>query len=397
MTDSKKTTDKAKHVATRVAHAGRDPAQNFGFVNTPVYRGSTVVFPTLDALRTRNQPFTYGRRGTPTTLALEQSICNLEGGELTILTGSGLQAVTTAILAFVKSGDNILMTDSVYQPTRAFCDHMLKALGVTTTYYDPMISAGIADLIDEKTALIFTESPGSQTFEVQDIPAIAKVAAARDVWMLMDNTWASPVYFDAIGNGVDVSIQSATKYIVGHADAMLGAVTANEKAAKFINRAKESLGTSPGSEETYLAQRGLRTLDVRLERHYRSGIEMANWLASREEVATVLHPALAGCPGHELWKRDFKGASGLFSIVLKPAPEKSLAALVDDLELFGMGYSWGGYESLILPFDPRSSRTATSWTAEGPALRLHIGLEHVDDLKADLDAGFARYNASAGL
>lgn len=396
MTDKKKTPGEPKHAATRVAHEGRDPSQNFGFVNTPVYRGSTVVFPTLDALKTRNQPFTYGRRGTPTTTALEQAICQLEGGRLTILTGSGLQAVTTAILAFVKAGDNILMTDSVYQPTRAFCDRMLKSLGVTTIYYDPMIGEGIAGLIDENTSLIFTESPGSQTFEVQDIPAIARAAAARDVWVLMDNTWASPLYFDAIGHGVDVSIQSATKYIVGHADAMLGAVTANEKAAKFIDRAKESLGTSPGSEETYLAQRGLRTLDVRLERHYRSGIEMANWLQAREEVATVLHPALAGCPGHELWKRDFKGASGLFSIVLKPAPEKSLAALVDDLELFAMGYSWGGYESLILPFDPRSSRTATSWTAEGPSLRLHIGLEHTDDLKADLEAGFKRYNASPG-
>lgn len=394
MTDSKKNAAKPKNAATRVAHEGRDPAQNYGFVNTPVYRGSTVVFPTLDSLKTRNQPFTYGRRGTPTTIGLEQSICSLEGGELTILTGSGLQAVTTAILAFVKSGDNILMTDSVYQPTRAFCDHMLKSLGVTTTYYDPMIAAGIAGLIQDNTTLIFTESPGSQTFEVQDIPAITKAAAARDVWVLMDNTWASPLYFDAIGHGVDVSIQSATKYIVGHADAMLGAVTANTKAAKHLNRAKESLGTCPGSEETYLAQRGLRTLDVRLERHNRSGLEMASWLSAREEVATVLHPALPGCPGHEIWKRDFKGASGLFSIVLKPAPEKSLAALVDDLELFGMGYSWGGYESLILPFDPQSSRTATKWTAEGPALRLHIGLEHVDDLKADLDAGFARYNAS---
>ena len=380
--------------ATVVVHGSRDPSASAGFVNAPVYRGSTVLFATLDKITTRDQPFTYGRRGNPTSVELEAAICALEGGGRTILTASGYQAVTTAILAFVKAGDDILMTDSVYQPTRAFCDKMLAKLGVTTTYYDPVIGAGIAALIKPNTVLIFTESPGSQTFEVQDIPAIAAVAREHGLWLLMDNTWASPLYFKPFAHGADVSIQALTKYVVGHSDALLGSVTANERAAPHVIGAKETLGVCPGSEETWLALRGLRTLDVRLARHHVSGLAMAQWLQQQPEVAKVMHPAMPDHPGHEIWKRDFLGASGLFSIVLQPVNRSQLAAMLDGLALFGMGYSWGGFESLIIPFDPTGYRTATAWNEAGPALRLHIGLEDVDDLKADLAAGFARMAAA---
>lgn len=381
--------------ATDLVHHGRDPAASHGFVNTPLYRGSTVLFPTVAALKAYTAPFTYGRRGTPTTVALEKAIAHAEGGAGTILTGSGYQAVTTAVLSFAQSGDHILMVDSVYQPTRKFCDVMLTRLGVETEYYDPTIGAGIARLIRPNTRLVFTESPGSQTFEVQDIPAIAAVCRDKNVWLLMDNTWASPVLFKPFAHGVDVSIQAATKYIVGHADAMLGAVTFTERARPHVIRAKETLGTCPGSEEVWLALRGMRTLAVRLERHQRSGLEVARWLQGRPEVSRVLHPALPGDPGHALWARDFVGASGLFSVILKPASDIAVAAMLDGLSLFGMGYSWGGYESLVVPFDAASYRTATRWAPEGPALRIHIGLEDTADLIADLDAGFARLRAAA--
>ena len=380
--------------ATTLVHSGRDPAASHGFVNPPVYRGSTVLFPTTEKLLTRNQPFTYGRRGTPTVKALEEAIGTLEGGAVTVLTASGYQAVTTALLAFVEAGDDILVADTVYQPTRKFCDLVLAKLGIGITYYNPLVGAGIADLIKPNTRLIFTESPGSQTFEVQDIPAIAAVARERDLWLLMDNTWATPLYFRALDKGVDVSIQSATKYIVGHADAMLGAVTGNARAARHIDRARDTLGVCPGSEETYLGLRGLRTLEVRLERHQRAALDMARWLEARPEVARVLHPGLPSHPQYDLWKRDFLVSTGLFSVILKPAPDSAVAAMLDGLKLFGMGFSWGGYESLIIPFDPTSYRTATRWQAEGPALRLHIGLEDIEDLKADLDAGFQRLNAA---
>ena len=376
--------------ATQIVHHGRHPEAQHGFVNTPVYRGSTVLFPTLAKIKSRDQAYTYGRRATPTTHALEDAITELAGGASTILTSSGLCAVSTALLAFVQSGDHILIVDSVYQPTRTFCDKMLTRLGVETTYYDPLLGERVSDMIKANTRLIFVESPGSQTFEMQDIPAIAKVARAKNIWLLADNTWASPLYSKPLALGADVAIEAATKYIVGHADAMLGAVTANARAAKYLDNAKEALGTCPGSEETYLALRGLRTLHVRLAHHMRSALEMARWLQGRPEVARVLHPALETHPGHDIWKRDFTGASGLFTIVLKPATENALAAFLDGLKLFGMGYSWGGYESLIIPFDPKTYRTATHWTADGPALRLHIGLEDINDLKTDLDAAFAR-------
>lgn len=381
---------------TDLLHTGRNPSQQHGFVNPSVYRGSTVLFPTLDALEAYERTtFRYGRYGTPTTAALEDAINQLEGGQQTLLVPSGYQAVTTAILAFVKTGDHILMVDSVYQPTRKFCDTLLARLGVATTYYDPLIGAGIADLIQDNTRLVFTESPGSLTFEMQDIGAIAEAAHARGAVVLMDNTWATGLYFRPLEHGVDVSINACTKYIVGHADAMLGAITANARTARAIDTARTVIGGCAGSEEAYLGLRGLRTLAVRLERHHRSGLEVADWLAGRPEVARVLHPAHPSDPGHALWKANYKGASGLFSIILNPVSRPALAAMLDGLKLFGMGYSWGGYESLIIPFDPRSCRTATPWTDKGQALRLHIGLDDPADLIADLEAGFARLKSTS--
>jgi cystathionine beta-lyase len=378
---------------TRLVHAGREPARQHGFVNTPIYRGSTVLFPSVAALEANDQDFTYGRLGTPTVKALEEAIAELEGGHRTLLTPSGLSAIATALLAFVAAGDEVLVVDSVYRPARRFCDNVLKRLGVTITYYDPLIGAGIERLITKKTKIVFTESPGSQTFEVQDVPAIAKTSHAAGAVVILDNTWATPLYFKPFAHGADVSIQAATKYIGGHADIMLGAITMNERTSAAVAKVHEDLGLCTGPEDVYLGLRGLRSLGVRLERHQRSGLELARWLAERPEVARVIHPALPSDPGYALWKRDFTGASGLFSIVLKPVSEARLAAMLDGLSLFGIGYSWGGFESLILPFDPKAYRTATKWQAEGPAVRLHIGLEDVEDLKADLDAGFARLRA----
>jgi cystathionine beta-lyase len=375
---------------TRLAHAGRAPSRHHGFVNTPIYRGSTVLFPTVASLEANEQDFTYGRLGTPTVKALEEAIAELEGGTRTLLTPSGLSAIAATLLAFVSAGDELLVSDSVYRPTRRFCDHVLKRLGVKTIYYDPLIGAGINNLLGSKTKLVFTESPGSQTFEVQDIPAIAKAAHEAGAIVVLDNTWATPLYFKPFDHGVDVSIQAATKYIVGHADAMLGAITANQKAAPIVEKAHDELGLCPGPEDVYLGLRGLRSLSVRLARHQQSGLELARWLEGRPEVARVLHPALPSDPGHVLWRRDFTGASGLFAIILRSASHAALAAMLDGFNLFGMGYSWGGFESLILPFDPNDYRTATKWQAQGPALRLHVGLEDVEDLQADLEAGFER-------
>lgn len=387
-----KRTGKEKDL-TRLAHAGREPARQHGFVNTPIYRGSTVIFPTVAALEANDQAFTYGRLGTPTVRALEEAIAELEGGHRTLLTPSGLSAIATSLLAFLAADDELLIVDSVYRPARRFCDNVLKRLGVTIIYYDPRIGGDIARLITKKTKVVFTESPGSQTFEVQDIPAIAKAAQAAGAVVILDNTWATPLYFKPFAHGADVSVQAATKYIGGHADIMLGSITMNEKTLGTVAKTHEDLGLCVGPEDVYLGLRGLRSLGVRLARHQQSALEIARWLAERPEVARVIHPGLPSDPGHTIWKRDFTGASGLFSIVLKPVPHERLAAMLDGLSLFGMGYSWGGFESLILPFDPRAYRSATQWQAEGPALRLHIGLEDVDDLKADLDAGFARLRA----
>jgi len=376
-------------VETRLVAAGRRYSEH-GFVNPAVYHASTVLFPTLDAFRRLDQEYVYGRRGTPTTRALEEAISVLEGGHASRLMPSGLSAIATALQAFLKSGDHLLMTDSVYRPARQFCDGLLKRFGVETEYYDPLIGAGIADKIRPNTRMIYLESPGSQSMEVQDVPAIAAVAREAGVITTIDNTWATGLYFPAFAAGCDISVQAATKYVVGHSDAMLGAVTVTEALAETFLRTWNELGLCGAPDDTYLGLRGLRTLDARLERHMRSASRVAGWLRDRTEVEAVLYPALPGAPGHDLWKRDFRGASGLFSVVFKPCPEAALARFVDGLERFGMGASWGGFESLILPFNPAPYRTVTKWPYEGLALRLHIGLENPDDLIEDLDAGFVR-------
>ncbi|MGQ3674565.1 cystathionine beta-lyase [Xanthobacter sp. TB0139] len=380
---------------TEVVHLGRDPKRFDGFVNTPVVRGSTVLYPSYDDLIHHRGRYSYGRHGTPTTDDLETAIQVLEGGDGVVLTPSGLSAVTVALLSALKAGDHLLMVDSVYMPTRTFCDTFLADMGVETTYYDPLIGEGIAGLIRENTRAIFLEAPGSQSFEMQDVPSITAIARARGITTLIDNTWATPLFFKPHAFGVDLSIQAATKYICGHSDALLGTVSAIGPALKKLKATYRALGFSVSPDDAALGSRGLRTLAVRLAHHQQAGLDMANWLLTRPEVSRVLHPALPSDPGHAIWKRDFTGASGLFSIILKPVPEKALATFFDSLTLFGMGYSWGGFESLAIPFDCSTYRTATQWAPEGPAVRLHIGMENLDDLKADLDNAFMRMHAQS--
>lgn len=382
------------HVATRLTHLGRNPGENFGFVNPPLYRGSTILYPSLEAMKTRSVPYTYGRRGTPTLRALEDSITELEGGAHTVLTSSGLSACAIGILSTTGAGGHVLITDSVYQPVRKIGDGFLKKFGVEVTYYDPLIGSGIADLIRDNTQLIYTETPGSQTFEMQDLPAIVEAARARSIPVLADNTWGSPLYFNPLALGADIVVHAGTKYFGGHSDVNLGSVTVTEKFAKQLRQTHGDLGQCAGAEDAQLCLRGLRTLKIRLEHHEKAALEMADWLAQQPEVARMLHPARADHSGHDIWKRDFRGSTGLFSVVLKDIPEDAFAAMIDGLALFGMGASWGGYESLVLPFDPRGYRTATRWDAEGPCLRFFIGLEDLDDLKADLEAGFARLHGA---
>jgi cystathionine beta-lyase len=380
---------------TTLVTAGRDTRAQKGFVNPPVVHGSTVLYPTAEDLHAHRGEFQYGRRGTPTTKALQEALMALEGPQCAGvgIAPSGLAAITTTLLAVLKAGDHLLVCDNAYRPTRNFCNGMLARYGVETTYFDPLIGAGIAALFKPNTKAVLVEAPGSQTFEMPDIPAIAAVAHAGGALVIDDNTWATPLYHRSLEQGVDISMQAATKYIGGHSDIMFGTISANAKAWPQIAEAIQLLGVCAGPDDVFLALRGLRTLAVRLAQHHRSGLEMARWLAARPEVANVLHPALESDPGHAIWKRDFTGASGLFSIVLKPKPQQAVDALLDTVKLFGMGYSWGGFESLIIPFDCVPYRTATQWAPGGPALRLHIGLENVADLKADLERGFAAYNA----
>jgi cystathionine beta-lyase len=382
---------------TLLAHAGRNPFDNHGVVNPPVYHASTIVFPTLEAMeeadRTPYEGTRYGRRGTPTTFALEDAVAALEGGYRSIAVPSGLAAITITLLAFLRAGDHALLVDTVYGPVRRFCDSMLAGLGIESSYYDPLSDP--TPMIRPNTRLLYLESPGSLTFEVQDIPRAAAAARAAGVISVIDNTWSAGLYLKPLRLGVDVSIQAATKYIVGHSDVMMGLITTNEEHFLRVKRASSFLGSAVGPDDCYLALRGLRTLSVRLARHERTGLAVARWLAEQPEVIRVLHPALSSCPGHEVWRRDFTGSNGLVAAVLKPLPKPALAAMLDGMQLFRMGVSWGGFESLIIPFDPRGVRTATRWPDPGPCLRLHCGLEDDGDLIADLHAGFTRLRAAA--
>jgi cysteine-S-conjugate beta-lyase len=381
---------------TRLVTAGRDTQAQKGFVNPPVFHGSTVLYPTADDLHAHRGEFQYGRHGTPTTRALQDVLMALEGPQCAGvgLAPSGLAAITTALLSVLNAGDHLLVCDNVYRPTRNFCTNMLARFGIEATYFDPLTGAGIEALFKPNTKAVLVEAPGSQSFEMPDIPAIASVAHARGALVIDDNTWATPLYHRSLEQGVDISLQAATKYIGGHSDIMFGTISANAKTWPLLAEGIKLLGVCAGPDDVYLALRGVRTLAVRLAQHYKSGLEMARWLSGRPEVARVLHPALESDPGHAIWKRDFTGASGLFSVVLKPFPREAVDALLDTVTLFGMGYSWGGFESLVIPFDCDPYRTATKWAPGGPALRFHIGLENVDDLKADLERGFAALNAA---
>jgi cysteine-S-conjugate beta-lyase len=379
---------------TLLARLGRDPAQYRGMVNTPVFRTSTVIFPDLESYEQRDpdnyKTMRYGIYGTPTTFAFEEAVAKMEGGHLAVAVPSGLAAITAALAAFVKSGDHLLVTDSVYAPTRIFCERQLKPNGVDVQYYDPLLGSGIEKLIKSNTKAIFCETPGSLTFEMQDIPAIAAVAHARGIPVLADTTWGTPYFFPSFERGVDVSIHAATKYIVGHSDVMMGVIVTNAQHWLRVRRTVSDYGFCVSPEDCYLALRGFRTIGVRMKQQMASALRVAQWLQARPEVLRVIYPALADDPGHAIWKRDFTGAASLFSFVLKPVSDEAVSALVNALELFGIGSSWGGFESLVTVVRTAKIRTATQWNPGGPALRLHIGLEDPDDLIADLEQAFSR-------
>ena len=382
--------------ATRLVTGGRDPFLQHGYINPPVYHASTLLYRTAADYLAHRGRYQYGRRGTPTSEALADAVAALEGPNCAgvALLPSGLAAASLALLSALKAGDHVLVTDSVYLPTRKFCDGVLKRYGVSTTYYDPLVGGGIAALMRPNTRAVYLESPGSLSFDVQDVPAIAAAAHAAGALVLMDNTWASPLYFRALEKGVDLAIQAGTKYIGGHSDVMLGTVSANAAAWPALIDMVYTMGLCVGPDDMYLGLRGLRTMGVRLAQHNTSGMKVARWLEQRPEVARVLHPALESHPGHAIWKRDYSGSCGLFSIVLKPMPEAAVHAFIDELTLFGIGASWGGYESLVIPFDCTPMRSATQWAPAGPTVRFHIGLEDVDDLIGDLERGFAAMAAT---
>ncbi|KQT51533.1 cystathionine beta-lyase [Devosia sp. Leaf420] len=376
---------------TILTHTGRDPDSQFGFVNTPVYRGSTVLFKTLADLDAQQQRYLYGRAGNPTTEGVEAVVTALEGAYRTKLVPSGLAAITIAMLACLKTGDEILITDSAYEPGRKFADGFLEHMGITARYYDPRIGAGIAELMGPNTKAVLAESPGSLTFEVQDIPAIAQAAHAHGARLIVDNSWASPLYHQPLALGADIVIHAGTKMFVGHSDAFAGTISTTEAAWSDVERVRTLLGFFTSGDDAYLVSRGLKTLAIRMAEHQKRAIEIAAWLEEQPEVSAVIHPALPSHPDHALWKRDFTGSGSLFAMVLKPAPRAAIAAFVDHLEIFSMGYSWGGYESLCLPSKIDKARSAKPWSDPGNLFRVHIGFEAIDDLKADLAAALDRY------
>ncbi len=387
MTDSKKL-----QAATLLTHSGRKGKHSYGPVNPPIIRASTMLFPDVAALKaaygTRGS---YGRHGNETTHALEQALCAAEGAADCMLLPSGLAAITTCLLALVRPGDHILMVDSVYDPSRHFCDGYLQQIGVSTTYYDPTIGAEIAHLIQDNTKLVFVESPGSLTFEMQDIPAIAAAAHARGAVVVSDSTWATPIGWKSFELGIDISIHAATKYIVGHSDALMGVILTNQKTSKPVRDTYRQLGLTISGDDATLALRGMRTLAARLAVHRESALKVATWLSQQAEVAEVLYPPMPGAAGHEIWQRDFlpQYACGLMGVKFKAGVcDEQVATIVDKTDLFGIGFSWGGFESLILPVNPAQTRVVTGDRCQARSMRLHIGLEAVEDLLADLQQAF---------
>lgn len=395
--------DKKMGAATRIVHAGRNPKEQGWMVNPPIYQSSTIAFPTLKDLlyaergycdNSLVQPYElkYGRYGTQTNFALERAVAEIEEGYNTFVTSSGAAAVNTALIGFLKQGDHLLMVDNTYSPTRGFCDKFLKKLGIETTYYDPHIGEDIKKLIKKNTKVIFLESPGSVSFEVQDVPAICKIAKKHNIVTIIDNSWASGVYYKPLNHGVDVSVMALTKYINGHSDVIMGAITVQEKHFRVMYEAFRYMAVSAAPFNSYLVQRGMRTTKLRMDHIQKTAYDLAKWLEGRNEVLKVLYPALESSEDHKLWKRDFTGAAGLFTIVLdRKYSNESLARMLDKLHYYAMGYSWGGYESLILPVDPSGIRTATKWPhGDKTCIRINVGLEDLEDLKEDLEDGFKR-------
>lgn len=390
---------------TQLVVAGKNYQAYAGAVNVPVHRTSTVLFPTLEAYHNSeagkpyynvegnvSSDYSYGISGTPTAFALQNAICAIEQTKYCLIFPSGLSAITMTMLALLKAGDHVLVSDSIYGPTRRFCNKELSRLGVETSYYDPLIGSNIAALIKKNTKLIFTESPGSLTFEVQDIPAITAIAKQHKIPVVIDNSWATPIYFNPFAHGVDIALQAGTKYIGGHSDILIGIVTTNDDALyESLARARKHYGINVSPDDCYLALRGLKTMGVRLKTHERTAMEVAAWLSSRPEVKIILHPAFDTCPGHEIWQRDFTGSTGLFSFILdKNYSKAAVAAMVDNMKIFGIGASWGGFESLIMPINPANIRTATKWLHQGTCIRIYTGLEDVKDIIQDLENGLAR-------
>lgn len=376
---------------TTLCHAGRHPEAHSGAVNVPVYHASTILFPTLQALDTKAEArVRYGRRGTPTTYALEEAVSALEDAEGTVLTPSGAMAITLTLLSHARPGAHFLIPDNAYGPCRHACNEIMIPMGVEVTFYDPTIGAGIAGLLRDDTALIWLEAPGSQTFEMPDIPAIVAVAKAKGIPTAIDNTWAGGYFLRPLAMGVDFSVQAGTKYLCGHSDVMSGTIACGPGKHARMKDFAARMGACVGPDDAYLVLRGMRTMSVRMEQHYRAAVQIAEWLEDRPEVLRVMHPALPSDPGHAIWKRDFTGASGLFGFILKPVERPRLARMMDGLRFFGMGASWGGFESLLIPTNPAALRSATDWAPGGQTMRMHVGLEAPGDLIADLAAGLER-------
>ena len=393
--------DKKPKQDTVLARAGNRPREHKGIINPPVYHASTVVFPTVAALeegvRNRLKGVYYGLYGTPTTFALEEAVAAIEGASFGFAVPSGLAAITMPIGAFVRPGDHVLAVDNAYEPVRTFSDRFLKPFGIEVSFFDPMQPDALPSLIRPNTKLLFLETPGSLTLEVPDLPALARIGRERGLKILVDNTWATGLNFKPLDHGADVSVYAATKYLAGHSDLMLGMIVCRDEADHYaIKQFAHGMGMAAAPDDCYLTLRGMRTLSVRMERHLKNSLQLARWLQGRPEVARVLHPALEGSPGHEFWKRDFTGGGGLFSVVLNPASRDAVSAMLNELKFFGMGFSWGGYESLIVPGDPSKCRSVTKWGGPGPLLRIQTGLEDPDDLIADLALGFERLNRAEG-